>query len=974
MEFLASNEELSQLENRLASASGNARIKLLVAVAWQLRQSDCARAIANADEAQQLIMLAELPEVKRQSLLLRLMLVRGEVKWLFGELATALDFALQALQGFQALGDELGCADAYWLRAWIALDQGEFTPIAAALNAMANCSQLDPMRALVARAALVRLTVFFKGVSEQLTLDEADFPNQAEMHPGLRCWLEDCWGALSLEAGDYVRAVLCLSKTYILALGTNQIRRAVIAATHLADAFSFLNDYQSALEWHQRAMQVAQNAGWDGMKGVALRDTGETQLHLQNYEMAYQLLQESLSLLSKVAGSHNYAIALSYLGEVELARAQYASALQIFQTLEQSASRLRQVNLQFSAYRGQASALLELGQAQAALQVVEHALAEFAAISNKPQLQIALLQIVAEIYRRHPLSAPLGGVENRQFAQPLHYLQKAHALACSLPNYIVPANLLEAIAREYAEMGDFDQAYTCEIAASGSREQTHKQEAANRAKAIQVSHETERAQVEDAHQRELAAEAKRAEILHQTSEILEHLGAIGQEITAHLEFDQVFAVLNRHVQHLFSVNVFAVALFDDSEQGVHFVYGFEDDKPIPDLAISWRAATSKVVQSMLDKRDILYNCDPTVCDPFWPKEITPTSSRLFTPLCLADKVLGLITVQSFRSHAYDGRDQMILRTLSAYAAIALSNAEAHNKLATAHRQLQETQQQMVLQGKMAGLGTLTAGVAHEINNPTNFVHVAAQNQSVDLAEFEHYVAQLIEADDAPEVVQGFAARFAKLHANLNTVLNGTERIKGIVRDLRAFTRLDEADKKSLCLSECITSTLNLVRTSWLEKVEFICEIRDDPLVECWPALLNQVFMNLLVNGCQAIEEKLQAEKLQAEKLQAEKPNPEKRPEERFAQAMQPYAGKLWIRLFKQAGALQVVFEDNGIGMTESAQERVLEPFYTTKAVGSGTGLGLSIAFGIIEKHGGSLRFTSQLGQGSCFTVRLPLPS
>ncbi len=960
MDFLVSNEELNQLENRLASANGNARIKLLVTVAWHLRQSDCVRAIANADEAQQLMMLSELPEAKRQSLLLRLMLVRGEVKWLFGELAIALEYALQALHGFRELGDELGCADAYWLRAWVALDQGEFAPIAAALQAMAICAQQDQMRAVVARAALMRLTVFFNGANGLYILDEAEFSQQAEMHPALRCWLEDCWGAVSLELGDYVRAVLCLSKTYILALGTNQIRRAVIAATHLADAFSFLNDYQSALEWHQRAMQVAQNAGWDGMKGVALRDTGETQLHLQNYEVAYELLQESLGLLSKVAGSHNYAIALSYLGEVELARAQYASALQIFQTLEESASRLRQVNLQFSAYRGQASALLELGKAQEALQVVERALAESAAMSNKPQMQIALLQIVAEIYRRHPVKAARGTEDDP--CRPLHYLQKAFALASSLPDYIVPANLLEAIACEYAEMGDFDQAYACEIAASGSREQTHKQEAANRAKAIQVSHEAERAQVEDAHQRELAAEAKRAEILHQTSEILEHLGAIGQEITAHLEFDQVFAVLNRHVQHLFSVNVFAVALFDESEQSVHFVYGFEDDKPIPVVAISWRVQSSKVVQRMLEKRDILYNCDPTEFDPYWPKEITPTSSRLFTPLCLADKVLGLITVQSFRSNAYDGREQMILRTLSAYAAIALSNAEAHNKLATAHRQLQETQQQMVLQGKMAGLGTLTAGVAHEINNPTNFVHVAAQNQSVDLAEFEHYVAQLIEADDAPEVVQGFATRFAKLHANLNTVLNGTERIKGIVRDLRAFTRLDEADKKSLCLSECITSTLNLVRTSWLEKVEFICDIRDDPLVECWPALLNQVFMNLLVNGCQAIEEKLLAEKAAQEGVA---------PATADTVAI---VGKLWIRLFKHEGVLHIVFEDNGIGMSEAAQERVLEPFYTTKAVGSGTGLGLSIAFGIIEKHGGSLRFTSQLGQGSCFTVRLPLQS
>jgi signal transduction histidine kinase len=280
--------------------------------------------------------------------------------------------------------------------------------------------------------------------------------------------------------------------------------------------------------------------------------------------------------------------------------------------------------------------------------------------------------------------------------------------------------------------------------------------------------------------------------------------------------------------------------------------------------------------------------------------------------------------------------------------------------------LQETQQQLVLQEKMAGLGTLTAGVAHQINNPTNFVHVSAQIQQTDIAEFEQFVAGLIETDgaDSAAILQAFHQRFAKLSENVSTMLNGTERIIGIVKDLRSFTRQGESARKTVRLSECLLSTVNLVRTIWLEKVEFITEFTDDPELECWPALLNQVFMNLLLNGCQAIEEKHTRAALQDGQQDGEQD------EEPSGQR-----GKLWLRLHLNPArdALMIVFEDSGAGIDPAIQARIMEPFFTTKEVGSGSGLGLSTAFGIVQKHGGSLEFTSTPGEGSCFTVTLPLP-
>jgi signal transduction histidine kinase/ligand-binding sensor domain-containing protein len=302
------------------------------------------------------------------------------------------------------------------------------------------------------------------------------------------------------------------------------------------------------------------------------------------------------------------------------------------------------------------------------------------------------------------------------------------------------------------------------------------------------------------------------------------------------------------------------------------------------------------------------------------------------------------------------RTQEILAAHSDLASAHDELERSHQDLARAHQDLQSTQKQLILQEKMAGLGTLTAGVAHEINNPTNFTHVAAQNTRVELAEFEQYLMNLLEDEPDPAMVDEFKARFASLQGNVNIMLNGTERIKTIVRDLRAFTRLDEAEKKAVHLSECLLATMHLVRTRWLEQVEFITEFTDDPPYECWPALLNQVFMNLMVNGCQAVAERQRASLLHAGadgQCSVER-------------------GKLWLRLYRHGMQLRVEVEDDGVGMSPDVQTRILEPFFTTKEVGSGTGLGLSISYGIIQKHNGTLDIRSRPGQGSCFVVQLPL--
>lgn len=443
------------------------------------------------------------------------------------------------------------------------------------------------------------------------------------------------------------------------------------------------------------------------------------------------------------------------------------------------------------------------------------------------------------------------------------------------------------------------------------------------------------------------SEARRVETLQQNSDTLEHLGAIGQEITAHLETNLVCEALNRHVHHLLDVSSFAVFLMEPNGSAMSLAFGIDEGQAMPPIRLLMANANADLLRCLHERREIVLNQDLATARQNWIPSSQQTLSCLAAPLCLDDQVLGMMVIQSCKNKIYGAREQLIFRTLCAYTAIALSNAEAHEKLAKAHTMLKETQQHLIFQGKMAGLGTLTAGVAHEINNPTNFVHVAAQNQQIDIAEFQQFVTRLIENDESGEILQAFNDRFGKLSENIHTILNGTGRIIGIVKDLRSFTRLDEAETKSVQLAQCILSTINLVRTSWLEKVEFVTDFIDSPEIECWPALLNQVFMNLLVNACQAIMTR--------------------------QLGGNPAHGRITVRMQIIGNQIEISFTDNGSGMPPAVLARIMEPFFTTKTVGEGTGLGLSIAYGIVKKHGGDLLVSSVQGEGSCFTLVLPIP-
>ncbi|MEM7553627.1 MAG: GAF domain-containing protein [Cyanobacteria bacterium P01_A01_bin.84] len=457
--------------------------------------------------------------------------------------------------------------------------------------------------------------------------------------------------------------------------------------------------------------------------------------------------------------------------------------------------------------------------------------------------------------------------------------------------------------------------------------------------------QTQAVQLAEANERERAMERQRL------------LAATIDKIRQSLDIKTIFKTTTQAVRELLEVERVAIYRFNSDWTGKFVADSFKDD---------WTSITNKqpIIQPKFSDID----------DDNLPRNET------FVPISQGEKLWGLLVAyQNSQPRYWKNEEVNLLAQVGVQLGIAIQQAELlektksqATKLAQTLKELKHTQAQLIQGEKMAGLGQLIAGIAHEINNPVSFIFG-------NLTYVSEYIKDLLTViniyqqhlpnlpTDIQNQIEELDLDFilSDLPKTLNSMKIGAERIREIVLSLRNFSRTDEADVKAVDIHKGLDSTLLLLghrlkANGEYPGIEVIKKYGELPLVQCYPAQLNQVFMNILSNSIDVLEENFK--NIQNDSTQ-------------FLNNTDKKLFKIQINTEATNEKVLIKISDNGSGIPEELQNSIFDPFFTTKEVGKGTGLGLPICYQIVvEKHQGQIECFSQPGKGTEFVIEIPTES
>lgn len=467
--------------------------------------------------------------------------------------------------------------------------------------------------------------------------------------------------------------------------------------------------------------------------------------------------------------------------------------------------------------------------------------------------------------------------------------------------------------------------------------------------------EQERAILREAELRAEAENKRRADT--------EQLSKIGRAITSTLSITTIIETVYENVNELMDAAIFGIGIYNAKTNKLEFPATKEKGQMLPPYDHEINDENRLAVWCFNNSKEIIIGDTSRESSKYVKKSLPPikgddSKSLIYLPLVHQDRTIGVITTQSFNENAYTTYHVHLLRNLATYAAIALDNASAYRKLDATIKDLQIMQEQLIQQEKLASLGQLTAGIAHEIKNPLNFVNNFSDLsvELIDEAREELKEVQNRNRNDIPRLEE-VSRLLEDVKTNLLKICKHGTRADGIVKSMLQHSRGGSGKKEPTNLNDLIREYVNLsfhgMRASKHpidveldlqldEKVGKVSLIEED---------FSRVVVNLCTNSFEAMREKSLRPHLEEE-----------------------YRPKLTVRSLKEQNKVILEFEDNGPGIPEDLKDKILQPFFTTKRGTAGTGLGLSITHDIIQSHGGNLSLESSRDTGTCFIIELPVGS
>jgi signal transduction histidine kinase len=464
--------------------------------------------------------------------------------------------------------------------------------------------------------------------------------------------------------------------------------------------------------------------------------------------------------------------------------------------------------------------------------------------------------------------------------------------------------------------------------------------------------------------REIKLRAEKAEAENERKRNIELLSEIGKDITANLSTEQIIDTVYANVNSLMDAAVFGIGIYDEAssrlvfpatkEKGISLdtFYNYLNDENRPAV---WCFKNQKEIFT----NDYLKEHSKYVKQIQNPVAGEHTQSVLYIPLNYKNKKIGVITAQSFKKDAYNEYHLNILRNLATYTAIAVDNADAYrqlnetvNKLDTAIQDLKSTQEKLIVQQKLASLGQLTAGIAHEIKNPLNFVNNFAQ-LSIELVNELRDEISCLNNNIEKGKIENIEDLLSNIEGNVSKINEHGRRADSIVKSMLQHSRGKAGEKIPSDINAILEEDLNLAYHGMrAQNSEFNISIKKEfdenaEKINIVQQEISRVFLNIIQNGFYETHRK----KL----LDGKSYNP-----------------CICVRTEDKGDNIEIRIRDNGNGIPDDIRDKIFDPFFTTKPTGQGTGLGLSLSYDIVVKqHSGEIKFETAEGKFTEFLITLP---
>ena len=592
MEFFAGDQEVERLEASLKAADGARGVDLLLPLAWQLRQRDPPRTLALAEETARVVSALGLGEAEQLRSRARLQLIHAEIHWLRGNVELAKVPLATSLTIFTRLTDTIGCGDSEWLTASVWHNLGDQERRDACLRAAQGHYEAagDPIRLAATRARLVFYAAFSDPVAARPDLQSL-IASRPPSHSLVDAWILAADGVIASLSGQHGAAARAFMRAYEAASHCGSLAVAANCAGNAGDSCAQLNDLATGLHWCERALSLAHQIGSPAQTALACTNMAEVLRRLNRPVDAHSRLEEARAALAHLPTHTNQTNVLSALADLALEVGDDTAALEWATKAETLAITMRRREVQTKALRQQARALGHLGRPTEALNKIDASLA-LAQETGNPTWQMEALRVLAELHRNHTLPAPNG----MNSASPaLHYSQEALRLARSLQGFLVPPNLLDEAASDYASIGDMASAYGLALEAKQAQVQMHSKEASDRAVAMQVQQEMELARALEGaalqHARtEQALAQTRAQLLELRNKDLTDSQAlqatileIGQLATQSTDITAFLQAVHIALCRIMNAANFYVALYHPKENQIQYVYFVDERESLPDL-------------------------------------------------------------------------------------------------------------------------------------------------------------------------------------------------------------------------------------------------------------------------------------------------------------------------------------------------------------------------------------------------------